>query len=304
MAKILAAKLDNALLWEWADQELNGYSEDVPLPAYRAPRSVPVFGDFSDGSYQARNVPISVTQLKAEYRDAASKGLFRVSFPGPIATYEDALRHDAVQFQQPWDHDSVLLVQPTVYEGMHCIAAWRVLSRDMFVRIVDAVRNRLLDLVLELERQIPGAGDVPSSSLAASTEQLNQIVQNTIYAERLTMTDQSINVHGTAGNIAGGQGNLVQQGNPQILQQGADLASLLPALRAAVQDLGNHLPQDQVEAAGELVDSLEEEAERPQLRQGRIRGLLQGLTGIAAAAGPAAAAVIDAVQRIGHALGT
>jgi hypothetical protein len=40
------------------------------------------------------------------------------------------------------------------------------------------------------------------------------------------------------------------------------------------------------------------------LRQGRIRGLLQGLTGIASAAGPAAAAVIDAVQRIDQALGT
>jgi hypothetical protein len=89
------------------------------------PTDGPVFGDFTDGSYQARNVPISVVQLKAEYREAASKGLFRVSFPGPIATYEDVLHHDAVQFQQPWDHDSVLLVQPTVYEGMQCIAAWR-----------------------------------------------------------------------------------------------------------------------------------------------------------------------------------
>jgi hypothetical protein len=74
------------------------------------------------------------------------------------------------------------------------------------------------------------------------------------------MSDQSINVHGTAGNIAGGQGNLVQQGNAQITQHGADLASLLPALRVAVQELGDHLPPDQVEAADELVDSIEEEA--------------------------------------------
>jgi AbiTii len=304
MAKILAAKLDNALLAEWVDQELNGYAKDAPVPSYRASRAVPVFGDFTDGSYQARNVPISVIQLKADYREAASKGLFRVSFTDPIAAYEDVLRHDAVEFKQPWDHDAVLLVQPTVYEGMQCIAAWRVLNRSMFVGVVDGVRNRLLDLVLELERQVPGAGDVPSSRLPASKEQLNQIVQNTIYAERFVMSDQSINVHGTAGNIAGGQGNVVQQGSVQINQQGADLASLLPALRAAVQDLGDHLPPDQVEAADELVDSLEEEAGRPEVRQGRIRGLLQGLTAIATVAGPAGAAVIDAVQRIGHALGT
>jgi hypothetical protein len=304
MAKILAAKLDNALLRDWADQELNGYAEDAPLPPHRAPRKVPVYGDFRGNSYEARNVPISVIQLKAEHRQAASKGLFRASFTGPIATYEDLLRHDAVQFQEMWDHDAVLLVEPMVYKGMQCIAAWRVVNRAMFVGVVDGVRNRLLDLVLELERQVPGAGDVPSSSLPASKEQLNQIVQNTIYAEGVTVTDQSINVHGTAGNIAGGQGNVVQQGNAHITQQGADLASLLPALRAAMQDLGDHLPPDQVDAADELVDSLEEEAGRPEVRQGRIRGLLQGLTGIASAAGPAAAAVIDAVQRIDQALGS
>jgi AbiTii len=304
MAKILAAKLDNALLRDWADQELNGYAKDAPLPPYRASRTVPVCGDFTGVSHQARNVPISVIQLRAEHREEAANGLFRVNFTRPIAAYEDLLGHDAVEFREMWDHDVVLLVQPTVLEGMQCIAAWRVLSRGMLVGVVDGVRNRLLDLVLELERQAPDAGDVPSSSLPASKEQLNQIIQNTIYAERFVMSDQSINVHGTAGNITGGQGNVVQQGNAYIAQQGADLASLLPALRAAVQELSGHLLPDQVEAAGELVDSLEEEAGRPELRQGRIRGLLQGLTRIATAAGPAAAAVIDAVQRIGDALGS
>jgi hypothetical protein len=308
MAKILAAKLDNAMLAEWVDQELNGYAKDAPTPPYRAPRAVPVYGNFIGDYHEGRNVPISVIQLKADYREGAWKGLFRTNFTQPIATYEDLLRGDAAQFKQPWDHDAVLLVQPTVFEEMQCIAAWRVVNRAMFVGVVDGVRNRLLDLVLELERQVPGAGDVLSSSLPASEEQLNQIIQNTIYAGKVTMSDQStdysINVHGTAGNIAGGQGNLVQQGDVQITQQGAELASLLPALRAAVQGLGDHLPPEQVEAADELVDGLEEEAGRPEVRQGRIRGLLQGLTAIATVAGPAGAAVIDAVQRISHALGT
>jgi AbiTii len=213
MAKILAAKLDNSLLQEWADQELNGYAKDALLPPYRAPRTVPVCGDFTGVSHQARNVPISLIQLEAEYREDAAKGLFRVSFTRPIATYEDLLRHEAVEFREMWEHDVVLLIQPRVFEGMQCIAAWRVLSRDMLVDIVDGVRNRLLDLVLELERQVAGAGEVPSSSLPASKEQLNRLIQNTIYAQGVTVTDQSVNVHGTAGNIAGGQGNRSLQGD-------------------------------------------------------------------------------------------
>jgi AbiTii len=32
MAMVLAARLDNPMLQEWAERELNGYPEDAPLP--------------------------------------------------------------------------------------------------------------------------------------------------------------------------------------------------------------------------------------------------------------------------------
>jgi AbiTii len=198
----------------------------------------------------------------------------------------------------------VLLVQPTVLEDMQCIAAWRVVTRARFVCVVDGVRNRLLDLVLELERQVPGAGDVPSSSLQTSPEQRNQIVQNTIYAERFTMSDQSIHVQGTAGNIAGGQGNLVQQGNAQITQQDPELACLLPALRAAVRNLGDHLPPTRSRPQVSSSTASRRKPSDPSYARPVSAASCRGLTAIATVAGPAGAAVIDAVQRIGHALGT
>jgi hypothetical protein len=302
MTRILAAKLDNALLRDWADRELNGYPKDAPLPAYRAERPVDVRGDFVGDAYEARNVPISPLHLKAEFRADAVKGLFRIRFSAPIASYEDAVQHEAVEFREPWPYDTVLLVQPEVFEGMHCTAAWRVVYRGTYIGIIDAVRNRLLDLVLELERQVPEAGEVPSTSLPARNEQITQIVEQAIFVGEVTM-DQSIHSQGTIGNLAGGQGNVIQQGDAHITQ-GADLASLLPALRATVQELGTHLATDQVDAADELVDSLEEETSRSHPRLGRLRGFLQGLAGIAHGAGEAGAGVIDAVQRIDHALGT
>jgi AbiTii-like protein len=54
MAKILAAKLDNALLREWVDQELNGYAKEASLPPYRAPRKVPVYGVASRIRWKSR----------------------------------------------------------------------------------------------------------------------------------------------------------------------------------------------------------------------------------------------------------
>jgi hypothetical protein len=95
--------------------------------------------------------------------------------------------------------------------AMECMTAWRVLSRGLVVGVVEGVRNRLLEFVLELKREAPDAGDVPASELSLPKDRVTQIVNMTIYAG--TVTDQSINVQGTAGNIAGGQGNSSRQGD-------------------------------------------------------------------------------------------
>jgi hypothetical protein len=104
-----------------------------------------------------------------------------------------------------------VIARPRVLEAMECMTAWRVLPRGQVIGVVEGVRNRLLEFVLELKREAPDAGDVPASELPISKDQVTQIVHMTIYAG--TVTDQSVNVQGTAGNIAGGQGNRSRQGD-------------------------------------------------------------------------------------------
>jgi len=130
---------------------------------------------------------------------------------------------------------------------MNCMQAWRVLPRVEVMGVLEGVRNRLLDLVLKLEREAPDAGEVASSTLPVSTEQITNIVAATIYAGSPTVTDNSIRVHGTAGNIAGGQGNRARQGDVSITQQGIDLGALAHAVRAAVEQLDGQLPPEQLD---------------------------------------------------------
>ena len=302
MAMVLAARLDNPMLQEWAERELNGYPEDAPLPPYRATRQARVLGNFSGPfGLQAENMPIAPFQVDTKFHDM---GLFEVAFRDAVAAYEALLEGDdeGRGFQVPWPAGAVPITRPRVLQEMECVTAWKAISRGELVAVLDGVRNRLLSLVLQLEREAPEAGQVPSSSLSIPSEQVNRLVQMNIYAGSTSVTDNSIRVQGTAGSITAGKGNRVRQGDVSISQQGIDLGALLDALRAAVGQLNGQLTPEQVEAAQGLVEELEEEATGPTpLRQRMIR-TLGGIAAIATAGGAAGTAVVDAAQAIQRAL--
>jgi hypothetical protein len=174
MAKVLAARLDNHVLMEWVDHELNGYPDDAILPPYRAERLVHVLGNFS-GPFGAHftNQPIPPLAIPEKHRDSY---LFRFRFVDAVAAYEEMLRSREGDLQAPWPADVLIVLRPRVFQGMECVRAWRVIPRGDFVGVLDGVRNRLLDLVLQLEREVPEAGDVPAAKLLVSSEQVTQIV--------------------------------------------------------------------------------------------------------------------------------
>lgn len=302
MAMVLAARLDNRLLRQWVDRELNGYPDDAELPAYRAKRPARVLGDFSGPlGLQADGFAIAPFQVKAEHRDV---GLFDIAFNAAVATYEALLEGDGDDFQVPWPAGAVPLTRPRVFQDMVCINAWKAISRSDLVAIVDGVRNRLLGLVLELEREAPEAGEVASAQLPIHAEQITHLVQTTIYAGSTTVSDNSIHVQGTAGSIAGGQGNVVRQGDVHITHTTTDLHAPLEVLRAAVERLDGQLPPEQLEAIHGLVEDVDEEAAAAQPATTRISRALKGIAAIATAAGQAGAAVVDAVQACHRALGS
>jgi AbiTii len=206
-ARVLAAELDNEPLRQWASHELNGYPDVAPLPPYRRWRAVPVLGTFVGPFGRADNMPISLHSV-----DESLQGyLFNFAFIEPVAAYEEALRVEQGDLKAQWPAEALVIARPRVLEGMECVNAWRVLTRGQVLGVVEGVRNRLLEFVLELKREAPEAGDAPASELPLSKDQVTQLFNMTIYAG--TVTDQSVNVHGTAGNIAGGQSNRSRQGD-------------------------------------------------------------------------------------------
>src|SRR6266536_2696812 len=242
MAMVLAARLDNQMLRDWADRELNGYPDDAPLPPYRAARPARVLGSFSGPlGLMANDIQIAEPYLDPQLRARSRElKLFEISFSSPVAAYEELLQGDDDDFQIPWPAGTAQFTH--AFQDMTCISVGKRVSRGELVAVLDGVRNRLLSLVLDLEREAPEAGDVPSSTLPIPQEQIARLVQINLYAGSSSVTDNSIRVQGTAGNIAGGQGNRIRQGDSSITQQGVDLGALVETLRAAVEQLDGQLP--------------------------------------------------------------
>ena len=300
-AKVLAARLDSPLLRGWVDHELNGYPDGATLPPYRAQRPVAVLGDFDGLRFRTSNAPIPRLAVPERYHDGP---LFHFAFWEPVAVYEELLRIQPGDLADPWPPEVVAILQPQVFQGMTCVRAWRVVSRGDVIAVIDGVRNRLLDLVLELEREAPEAGEVPAGELGLSGERVSGIIHMTIYGGTTSVSDGSIHVQGTVGNLVGGQGNQVRQGDVRISQQAADLHALLEALRGAVGQFDGQLPSEQLDAVQGLVEDLEEEATAPQPARQRMVRTLKGITAIAGAAGSAGTAVVDAAQAIHRAIGS
>ena len=69
-----------------------------------------------------------------------------------------------------------------MYENMHCIQAWKLLSVGTMKGILDAVKTRVLDFTLELQRLHPElmSTENPDPKLA-SPQELKQTFNTTIY---------------------------------------------------------------------------------------------------------------------------
>ena len=171
---ILAHSLKNEPLKAWANKELNGYGVDDELPPYRMLKAN-AKGHFSGyGGGQLRNWQIAPAVLEAEHRHWATETPLAHS----IGTYEDLSKNKPnATLESPWDPNLVLYYQTRLpIKGYFLTSAWQDISTSDIVGVLDKVRNRVLNMALELRSEI-GKAD---ADLEKITPQLKAKVEQTI----------------------------------------------------------------------------------------------------------------------------
>ncbi len=178
--RVLAFRLGNQEFENWVMAELNGYSADQQLPAYRSLHVVSKGNFVGMFGRQLHNAPMPLLNLPEKLQKLLEKAELRM----PIAELESLV----ASFSSgnwaggiPWDTDFVAHSATKFYEDMHCVEAWKILPESQLVAIVDSVRNKVLKFALEIEREAPNAGDFTSPSAPLTPEKVGQIFNTNIY---------------------------------------------------------------------------------------------------------------------------
>jgi hypothetical protein len=177
--KILSARLDSAQLANWVEKELNGYAASDDLPVYRRVGPNRVIADFSGFAGSGlRNGEIPSALIDEDDHES----LFHHRFIEGVAHYEALLRNasEGATFGVHWTGNALIKYSGRIYEDMNLMRAQQQLSEGAIAGMLDTIRNRLLDLALELERENPDAGEAAIGTEPVPQAKVNRIVQQIV----------------------------------------------------------------------------------------------------------------------------
>ena len=176
---VLASRLQNNTLKKWAWCELNGYTNMKELPNYRK-FQVQSIGDFCGyGGSSLTNAPIPLLNVPEEFREDVSRCWFLESVAELQAL---SMKTKEIAVCQNWSADLIAHMAGRFYRGMNMISARKVISLTKVTKVLETVRNRILDFVLALEENCPEAGEAIGST-KLDRKEIEQMVTNNIFKD-------------------------------------------------------------------------------------------------------------------------
>ena len=209
MCKVLAVRLGHDAFKSWVDQELNGYTSKDELPSYRVFRAHSK-GNFSRIGGIFKNMPIPPSTIPDEFR----KYIETAHFSEGVGAYESLSKQASKESKGtvhiPWPADMVRVVGSEIYQDMYCIEAWMDIPVGRLIGLLDTVRNRVLNFVLEIEGEDPEAGEAKPGKKPIPDDRINQFY--------------TIHIEGGTQNVAIGSSDFSQTIHQRVLPH--DLESL------------------------------------------------------------------------------
>ncbi|NEQ38934.1 MAG: hypothetical protein F6K40_22730 [Okeania sp. SIO3I5] len=235
MCKILAARLEHLVFNEWIEQELNGYEYEKQVPDYRIIKNLECQGDFfcSFGSGW-KNCQIPLYPLPEDFRELVSTKDILQSVSALERVVSEANK-SVLRLLWPADYLPLLNYYIGNESRYTCMEAWTLIPTHAYVAILDTVKSRILDFVIEIEAENPDAGDVELGTKPIPDQTITYILDRCIFHnnnqttlsratiqthnEEICMSDKNVNnFQGTnSGNIANKVTDSArQQTNPYI----------------------------------------------------------------------------------------
>ena len=178
-AKVLASLLKNDEFTRWVDAELKGYGTADDLPDYRnlEPMSLGTFHGPLGRTVQ-KEIPLSFLPDKLRHFTEPTK--LGTGVKAIEASTAEAAKNDSHHF--PWPPEAVILARDHVRitGGFVLVHAWQPFSRVQMEGILDQVRNRLLDFLLQLQQIDPEVMKSEAAIQAVSSDRVQHTFNTTI----------------------------------------------------------------------------------------------------------------------------
>jgi hypothetical protein len=251
--QVLAVRTGALDLETWARAERDGYGEGDQLPPYRGPLEARVVGHFSGfGGSEITDLPIPRGPFPEQFAP-----MFIVELRQSAAALEDLVSSAAKDnLVIPWSADAVAVTNGLIDAGQltlvpmhHLLTARRLVPRSTVVELVDGIRNRVLDLALQLEKTAPelSAGAAPT---VAQREKASAATQTVIYAHTAHVGDSYVRqntIQITPGDSASldrylaGLPSLPEEARAEIVAAAISAADLEPASKLKTIWAGSRL---------------------------------------------------------------
>ena len=194
-ARVLAHQVQSPELRQWVVSELDGYSKSDNYPDYRQ-FNIPLMGNFH-GPFQSsmKGVAIPTSVLPETVNNFISPMLIGEG----VGALQELLASDEREFRRFLPVELTLIARDRVQMsgGMMLAESYQSIPRHLIIGILNNVKTRLLDFVLDLQDKSSGSGNSDVASPNAD------VVRNLV----------NINIYGDNNVVAGGE-NIVQQVTP------------------------------------------------------------------------------------------
>lgn len=203
----LGQQLSNKELTTWARKEASGYKGEDDLPDYRklATEVRGTFrGPFGSGLNNAHIPKLSIDKKHREI-------LYSIHLFEPVNQLEQYAKSEGSgTFQISWPADIIAYYQQReIYSnGLVLVSAWRLMSSQNILGVLETIRTRVLDFILQIQEELGVDIDEPAAKDEIdikSSQAITNIFNNTINGGSVSLSNtgnasfESINI--SNGNI-------------------------------------------------------------------------------------------------------
>lgn len=169
-AQVIARKLNLTMLEDWTINELDGYPDHSSTPDYRQVPAALV-ASFGNGVMRVTGKHVSTSLLPEPVRDRYRS----YKFKDGISTLLNFSTIGEKELHISLPDVTASFYHNKVYEGYACEEIVQVVSLPYIVQILDAIRDRLLRFVLDIEEEVIS---IEEESREVVTARLNFLLSN------------------------------------------------------------------------------------------------------------------------------